>query len=274
MQIGITGANGYLGSKLFTYLTSQGIACVRLIRKPRTSYERKFVLGELPDDNLFVGIDCLIHAAYDFSQKSSHASKLVNIDGSRLLFQAARANSVNLIIFISSMSSFPGCKSIYGQSKLQIEQDLIARGGKNIILRPGLIYGPQLGGIVAKLSAIARKPLLPIINSSAKLYFCNYTDLAQLIKDLLSAPHTIYNTPLIAANATGYTLRQILVKLGATRLIPLPWQLIWLLLKVIEGGGITLRTGSDNLISLVNQNPNPDFTPLIKLGFNFQEFEV
>lgn len=270
MRIAVTGANGYLGGLIINFLTMQNIDYVKLVRQPQSFNEQKFILG---DDFVDLhNVDGLIHVAYDFNQINPNKNYLINVDGSSKLFNSARACGVKWIILISSMSSFKGCKSIYGQSKYLIENKLVESGG-GYILRPGLIYGDKNGGMVASLKKLAKSPILPFISSKSKLYFCHYEDLIQLINlIIIGDPIVPINEPIIAANEIDFTLEQILQKMGSRILIPLPWQIIWLCLKVAEFFRIKLRTRGDNLISLVNQNPNPDFSLLKKTGIIFRKF--
>ena len=49
-------------------------------------------------------------------------------------------------------------------------------------------------------------------------------------------------------------------------LLPTPWRLIWAVLKTAEVLGLPIKFRSDSVISLVNQNPDPDFTTATALG--------
>jgi hypothetical protein len=49
-------------------------------------------------------------------------------------------------------------------------------------------------------------------------------------------------------------------------LVPFPWRLMWLGLAVGEMAGLRPHLRSDSLVSLLNQNPMPDFEPMKRLG--------
>ncbi len=258
MKVLISGANGYLGSLIVDYLSKKGFECIRLVRSPADLTDRKFTLGDDIKDDVFQDIDIFIHAAHDFKALKWHDSYRINVEGSAKLFAMANKCGVKSIIFISSMSSFDGCKSNYGKAKLAIEKE-VAKFTNGYIIRPGLIYGSKEGGMVLALAKLAKLPMLPAIKTTAPLYFCHYLDLLELIRQIALGNVPVKANPIIAANQTPYTFYQILKEMGARVLIPFWWQPLWLLLKVVEFCGLKPRTGSDNLISLVNQNPNPDF---------------
>ena len=54
--------------------------------------------------------------------------------------------------------------------------------------------------------------------------------------------------------------------------LPLPWRLLGLPLWVTEAVGIRLSFRSDSLVSLMNQNPAPDFSVLKKLNIRLRPF--
>jgi hypothetical protein len=73
------------------------------------------------------------------------------------------------------------------------------------------------------------------------------------------------------------TIRKILEMVAANMgkkltFIPIPWKLIWAGLKVCEMMRLPVGFRSDSLVSLVNQNPNPDFEMTRRLGKRFREF--
>ena len=84
--------------------------------------------------------------------------------------------------------------------------------------------------------------------------------------------------PMVAASPHGWQIRDLLQVLGNTQhacvsFLPLPWRAIWLGLKILELLGIATPFRSDSVISLVRQNPKPDFLLAAQMGYNFREFE-
>src|SRR5262249_23769446 len=86
-------------------------------------------------------------------------------------------------------------------------------------------------------------------------------------------------TPLTAAHPRGWTFRALLVALAQAQgrtltLVPVPWQAVWLALKIAETLRVRLNFRSDSLASLVNQNPHPDFSANAAHGLDCREFSA
>ena len=79
----------------------------------------------------------------------------MNVEGSRKILEAAREAKTPKIIFISSISAFDGCRSLYGRAKLEIEKIALDCGA--LVIRPGLVYGEGAGGMFGKLVAQMKK---------------------------------------------------------------------------------------------------------------------
>ncbi|MBT8421859.1 MAG: NAD(P)-dependent oxidoreductase [Gammaproteobacteria bacterium] len=271
LTIGITGAGGYVGSRLCEALTAAGHDVIRFVRRPGAN-DRFFSLGDLASPDDFEDLDILIHCAWDMQASNVDAVRRTNIEGSLHLLAAARAAGVSRIIFISTMSAYSGCKSVYGQAKLEVET--MVRQFRGISIRPGLIYGDNPGGIVGRLLQLAeRTPVLPMIGTgNYPLHTCHEDDLCELV--LIACMASDRNLPpvITAAEFTGRRFRDIVQTLSRRelRFIPIPWRLAWFGLRGLESVGLRPPIKSDSLIGLVHSNPAPDFSPLQRLGARFR----
>jgi hypothetical protein len=107
------------------------------------------------------------------------------------------------------------------------------------------------------------------------MHTAHQEDLGQLMHRLLTIPDAAAPTrPIPAANEHGHTMREIMKTLsrGPKLPIPVPWPLIFGGLRTLEAVGVRTRLRSDSLISLLNQDPKPDFGPLREVGVEFREF--
>ena len=120
--VGITGANGFIGNAIRRTLQENDYPVIGLVRTPKAG-ERYFDLAKKPDQHLLNGIDILIHAAYDQSDRSLQG---INFTGSKQLFAFAQQCGVQKIIFISSIAAHPAITSVYGKTKSEIEKCLPA----------------------------------------------------------------------------------------------------------------------------------------------------
>jgi nucleoside-diphosphate-sugar epimerase len=224
------------------------------------------------------GVGVLIHCAYDFGPTSWDAIRRVNVEGTRSLFSAARAGGVETIVFISSISAFDGCQSLYGKAKLATEAIAFEFGA--VVIRPGLVYGSHAsGGMFGALQRIAsRSHPIPLIGSGRyPQYLVHEDDLCEVLLTISGQPVSCAQ-PVVVAASRPWSIREVLEVLRRRRhakptFIPIPWQMIWLMLKTSELCGVRLPFRSDSVISLVRQNVAPDFSVAARMGFQFRELD-
>jgi nucleoside-diphosphate-sugar epimerase len=277
----VTGANGYVGSILTKALSAAGMRVVPLRRSvPAVTAGEPALLFRLGDPvvpEVWAGVDVLIHCAYDFAARSWNEVQRINVHGSLQVFEAARAAGVRRLIFISSMSSFPNCRSQYGRAKLAVEERATELG--LIIVRPGIVYGTRPGGMVGALRQLVRSmPMLPLVGRGDQiLYPVHEEDLGRLIAHLCVCSDPPTGQPIIAASDQPCTFRRLLEGLARTErknvwFVRIPAGVAWAALKGSEALGARSRLHSDSLVGLINQNPRPDFTATRRTGIAFREF--
>ena len=276
-KIGVTGANGYLGSQLVKSLRAKGYLVYALSRKEPQNKETEifYKLGQEVDPAQISRLDTIIHCAYDFTIKEPLENHRVNVEGSLSLLRQASMYHIRFI-FISSMSAFSGCKSQYGKNKLEVEHEVLIQ--KGAVIRPGLIYGEGDGGMFGSLHALVAKwSLIPVVGSGQQILFpCHVNDLVGLLERQIQAevPHP---EPILAVSEQALSLKQLLQGMAAKKnkkiaFLPIPWQLIWILLRVLEGLGVRMRMNSDSLVGLVCQDPKPDLRSTRDLNLHFRSF--
>src|SRR6185369_12066737 len=107
-----------------------------------------------------------------------------NVQGSVRLLKRASEIGISKVIFISSMAAYEGCKSEFGAAKRAVEREVSSFN--TIVVRPGLIYGKDAGGLLAALRRVAsRLPILPLIGDGRyPLFTAHENDLCELLFDL------------------------------------------------------------------------------------------
>ena len=279
MVCAVTGSGGYVGTSLVRRLRADGATVIELRTGPEPGQagQRRFNLREQPGADLFRGVGLLIHCAYDFRAKGWEEIRSANVEGTRRLFGAAARAGVGRFLLISSISAFPGCQSLYGRAKLETEA--IASGFGAVVLRPGLVFGPRPGGMLGSLNRMASLPvLIPLLGSGGAVqYVAHEDDLGALVSLAARSPGEVGTAPIVAAHSRGYTLREIMTALArargrSPRFLPIPIGLVSAGLSLLEAAGLRLRIRRDNLVSLLHQNPSPDFSGLQRLGQSFRPF--
>lgn len=164
----VTGASGFLGSRLIDSLRKAQWEVRALVRHPQQgallrNFDVELVVGRLDEPAPLVaaarGVDVIFHVAGRTKATSSHQFHQDNVEGTRHVLQAARQQpSPPLILFVSSLAAGgpsalgrsrcetdqPSPISAYGRSKLAAEQ-MLSEAASDVpvsIVRPPVIFGP------------------------------------------------------------------------------------------------------------------------------------
>jgi nucleoside-diphosphate-sugar epimerase len=273
--VAITGATGYLGGLLSSWITKTNRQVIELTRGPTRPDQREFHLGVEPGAHLLDEVDLLIHCAYDMTVRDARTIWRVNVDGTRRLLDLAVARCIPRIVVLSSMSAYPGTSQLYGRAKLQIESDSQNAGA--VIIRPGLVYGPQAGGMVGTLRMLARFPVIPLIAGHAVQFTVHEDDLVRATWALAVGRKTP-NGPVGIANPVPVPFRDVLERLALEqgchpRFVPVSWRLVHAALVLAERAGLALPLRSDSLLGLVHPaNEVPNEKALSELGIRLRRY--
>jgi nucleoside-diphosphate-sugar epimerase len=267
----VTGASGYLGSRIARALEAAGWRVVRLVRNPDPADpdERWLDVGKPLDPGLLESIDLLVHAAYDLTVTSSDDIWRINVEGTARLLEAARDAGVRRIIVLSSMSAYEGTSQLYGRAKLEIEGLTFAAGGHAI--RPGIVFGEEAGGMTGSLRKMIRLPLVPLVAGNVPLYFVSDVDLVRAVAAFADA-ETLASHPIGVAYPTPIRFREFLVALAAgdgrrPRFVPFPWRVLYAILRAGETMRLPMPFRADSLLALAKPAPSlPGLTELERLG--------
>ncbi|HET7420277.1 MAG TPA: NAD-dependent epimerase/dehydratase family protein [Candidatus Dormibacteraeota bacterium] len=266
-RVAITGATGFVGSNLASRFERDGWSVART----------RFRLGDdVTADE--VGADALVHCAYDFRPVGWADIRRVNVEGTRKLLAAASGKARRIVV-LSTISAFDGCRSLYGKAKLEIEAEAARAGAA--VLRPGLVFvdaGASAGGMYGSLERSARAPVVPLIGGGGHCqYLVHIDDLYAAVRVLAAGEVPLPNRPVVVASPRCWTMRDLVMALarrqGRTpRFVSVPWQAVWLGLKSAELARLRLGYRSDSVVSLVHQDPHPDFSALKALGVTARDF--
>jgi nucleoside-diphosphate-sugar epimerase len=276
----LTGANGFVGSRLKGRLEREGWRVIAWTRQPEPGTgAAAFQLGQEVDPSLLKGVRALVHCAYDFGPRKWEDIAATNVTGSQRLLEAARKAGVGSVVFISSLSAFAGCRSLYGKAKMEIESFAQSLGA--VVIRPGLVYSDNPGGMFGRLVRQVRSSrFIPIMWGGKQVqYLLHDEDLGILVQGCLDGRVPAQTEPITIAHEQGWELKEILIQIAQAlgkrpSFVPLPWQLVWLALKSLELADARTNFRSDSLISMVYQNPRPAFALLKSLGYQCRPFRL
>jgi nucleoside-diphosphate-sugar epimerase len=276
----LTGARGFVGSRLRRFLERAGWRVVAWTRQPEPGSDAvAFSLGQKVEPGLLQGADALVHCAYDFGPRRWEDIAAVNVSGSQKLLDAACRAGVKSVVHISSISAFSGCRSLYGKAKLEIESAAQAIGA--YVVRPGLVYSDNPGGMFGRLVGQVRASrFIPILWGGAQVqYLLHDEDLGKLIQACLVGRLRSQAEPLTIAHEQGWELQELLSQVAQVlgkrvTFVPVPWQCVWLALKSLEFAGVRTNFRSDSLISMVYQDPHPTLASLKPVGIECRPFKL
>ncbi len=284
-RVAITGASGFVGSMLARHFEEAGWKVVRISHSASTSDASTvpFRLGEdlAPDVFRSRQIAALVHCAYDFRPVKPAEIHRVNVEGTRKLLAAAKAGGVERIAVMSSISAFDGATSTYGRAKLEIEAAAISAGA--LVVRSGLVYGDgpaTAGGMFGRLAKSVQRGVVPLIDGGKDpQYLIHEEDLWLLMKGFVEGEVRAPGTPVVAAASKAWPLRDLLAELARRqgrhpRFVAVPWMPVWAGLRLAEVVHIPVPFRSDSVISLVRQDPNPDFDSLAQAGITARDFSA
>lgn len=215
----VTGGTGFIGRWVIDGLLARGDEVVVFDDRPnpaaldeiRPGLSRRvtFVTGDIADGSVagaVTGCDGIVHLAgvmtVDAAADPLRAAA-INLVGSLHVFEAARRNAVERLVYVSTAGVFgpgdavnPRPMTHYGAQKLAIEGSARAfhadHGVPSVGFRPFIVYGPgQSSGIAAgpsiAIGAAARgEPAT--IRFSGRVGFVHVFDVARLMVEAVSSP--------------------------------------------------------------------------------------
>ena len=249
--IAITGANGFVGSTLVQSFLERGMRTVKLVRTlsplPVTE-ERVFELEFPPLSNLLQGIDILIHCAF-VSPTEKHAAT-TDYNGSAALFELARKNGIQKIIFFSTVSAREDAVSAYGSSKYKMEQLLDPE--RDAIVKPALIIGN--GGLFQRLlkQALIKRTVPLIENGKQPMQVIALTDIIRAVHSIIDRNLT---GSFILANEENFSYKEMFKQIASVygvylRFLPLPVFPVRMALSISDMMGVKLPVSKENLSGL------------------------
>jgi predicted dehydrogenase/nucleoside-diphosphate-sugar epimerase len=260
----ITGANGFIGSRLAQRALDRGYLVKTLTRvdwdgAPAVSMDLRFC-GSLPDEipaQALENVDVVVHCAASIDTDENKA-RAINVDGTMRLAEWSRQVGVSSFIFLSSQSAKPDALSAYGKTKHQAEKALLELDGLNVvILRPGLVTGAGSRGLYQRLSQTVKSlPVIPLMGGRAIVQPIHVDDLCEAIFRCVDSAQTLNGRILNLGDPVGLTLADFLQKIAIaqkgkqTHLLPVPLRPVEIAVGMAERLGVPLPISTGNIAGM------------------------
>jgi nucleoside-diphosphate-sugar epimerase len=187
MKLAITGATGFIGSRLLERMVHQDLRVSALTRRgmrPRRNVT--WVQGALDDSaslaELVGGADAVIHIAGLLTSRKAADFEAVNVAGTAAVVDTAKAAGVQRFVHVSTLAARHPEISLYGASKARGEDAVSGSGLAHAIVRPPAVYGPG-DKETLDLFRMAKYGLV-LLPSSGRLSLIHADDLADLLLTL------------------------------------------------------------------------------------------
>ena len=262
LTILITGANGFVGKKLFAELLQHEYAIRSAVRLP-SNLDNDFeeiVVGSIDAGtdwaSTLKNIDVVIHLAARVHVMNDHAPdamaefRQVNVEGTLALAEQAVKAGVKRFIYVSSIKvngeltqvdkpfteqDAANPQDAYAISKYEAELGLLQiaqqAGMEVVIIRPPLVYGPGVkANFASLLRAVNRRVPLPLGAIHNKRSFVYVGNLVSLIECCINHPAAKNQVFLVSDGhdlSTTQLLQQCAIALNVqSRLLAIPQKII------------------------------------------------
>ena len=263
VKVLVTGASGLLGRVTAQRLLARGDEVTVLQRRP-SGLRCSEVLGDIADPSVVAraaeGQGAVVHLAAKVDVIGKWAEyERANIQGTRNVVAACRAEGVERLVHVSSPSvSHAGsalfgagaapadparARGSYSRSKAVAELEALDADSPALavlVLRPHLVWGPGDEQLVARIVQRAANGRLPTIGSGAALIDTTYVDnAASALVAGIDACGRVHGEALVVSNGEPRTVGEILRRLCSAAGVPgprgrVPAHAAWLAGTVVE----------------------------------------
>jgi UDP-glucose 4-epimerase len=295
-RILVTGANGFVGSRLVTELLQRGCVVVAAVRQ--CAKDSQIAVGNIDSNTdwrvALQGVSTVIHTAARVHVMNEVAAdpmaefREVNVGATLNLARQAVSSGVRRFVFISSIkvngesttdvpfSAFdaPAPQDFYGQSKLEAETALRAlameTGLEVVIVRPPLVYGENVRANFLRLMKLSTLglplPLGGIKNRRSMIALDNLVDVLIACVEHPDAANQVF----LVSDDHDVGLSELMKLMAAAGgenlwLIPAPIKLMSLCAKILGKSSVAERLFGSLQVDIEHTKNTLNWRPVVSI---------
>ncbi|ASK64677.1 nucleoside-diphosphate sugar epimerase [Brachybacterium avium] len=244
----VTGASGMLGGAVATALRDQGASVRAFQRRPAGIDGVQDLTGSLTEADdvrrAVQGVDAVVHLAAKVSISGpEHEYRAINIEGTRHVVEALRAQGGGALVNVSSPSvahlgraivgadATPADPSMargpYARTKAAAELLAMEADGTDGLqvtsIRPHVVWGPGDTQLVGRIVDRARRGRLPLLDDGMALIDTTYvTNAAEAIVAGLDRIDEVHGESFVVSNGEPRTVRDVFAGWCEAAGVPVP----------------------------------------------------
>lgn len=274
MKIVVTGATGYVGTRLVDIGGARGHVFVAASRRAPINHAIFWIPFDISVANhikLPSDTDVVVHLAANIAHTNCLEEEC-EVDAAKKIINSAKEMGAKFI-FVSSQTARADAPTAYGRTKWRIEQEVLLAGGW--VVRPGQVYGGKLRGLFGMLVKIVQRlPLLPAFVPAPKVQPIHVDDLAEGLLRIAERGDVLSGVYCLAA-PEPVSFSRFLGEIAKSRLrclrgfVPVPVVVINALAQAL-GPSLRTRLGLERLRSLFDLPAMATATDLKQLGITLR----
>lgn len=247
MRVLVTGASGFLGRAVAVRILRAGHDVTTLQRRPSGVPGVRDITGSVTDaaavKDAVRGQDAIVHLAAKVSLAGDSADfKRVNVDGTRVLLEAARNAGVRRFVQVSSPSVAHQGNALVGvgagpadperargeYARTKAAAELLALSFDSptmavLAVRPHIVWGPGDAQLVARVVDRARRHRLPLLDKGAALIDSTYIDnAADAMLAAVQRAEVAHGRALVVTNGEPRPVAELLSGMCRAAGVPAP----------------------------------------------------
>jgi uncharacterized protein YbjT (DUF2867 family) len=219
----VTGASGFVGSRVMTRLASEGERPRGLVRNVEQAKRRlpdavELVVGDTTRadtlDAAVAGVDTILHGAFvtaDRKQAPGVNYYATNVEGTANLVAAAKRAGVRRIVVIGGLGTKPSAPGSYMQGRYLADSEVKKSGLHWSILGPSIQFGAGSAFFTGLANLIRQAPVVPMIGDGRRTFQPIWVeDVVTCLLQMVRQPERYDSQTIEVGGPQVYTYAQIL----------------------------------------------------------------